>query len=160
MRKLYLAVDPGVNGAAAVVDSDCGLVALRDLPVIRDGKLAWIDSEFGSWLREISTTEPSTLLARAYVERVTAQSGFGTANAFRFGLVLGSILAQLQARFVPVELVAASKWKTALGLGSEKRAALDKARLLFPAADLDLAKHHNRAEALLIAHYGLRSPTK
>jgi hypothetical protein len=32
---------------------------------------------------------------------------------------------------------------------------LHKARLLFPLAELSLAKHDGRAEALLLAHYAL-----
>ena len=39
------------------------------------------------------------------------------------------------------------------GMG-EKGASLVTARTLYPSAPLKLAKHHNRAEALLIAHYG------
>ena len=41
----------------------------------------------------------------------------------------------------------------ALGLTSDKRASLDRARLLFPSAELHLAKHDGRAEALLLAYY-------
>jgi len=36
---------------------------------------------------------------------------------------------------------------------------LHKARLLYPTADLSLAKHHGRAEALLLGHWGLRHGT-
>ena len=39
---------------------------------------------------------------------------------------------------------------------AKKDASLSRARMLFPTADLDRAKDHNRAEALLIAHYGQR----
>lgn len=42
-----------------------------------------------------------------------------------------------------------------MGLSSDKRASLDKARLLYPSADLGLQKHDGRAEALLLARYGL-----
>jgi hypothetical protein len=41
------------------------------------------------------------------------------------------------------------------GLAGDKAACLAKARELYPAAPLHLAKHHNRGEALLIARYGL-----
>jgi crossover junction endodeoxyribonuclease RuvC len=63
--------------------------------------------------------------ARAVVERVSAMPGQGVSSAFTFGMGLGSILAVLQAR------------------------------LLYPAADLQLKKHHGRAEALLLAHWAL-----
>jgi len=77
----------------------------------------------------------------------------GIASAFTFGAGLGSILATVQTLRLPLELVTPATWKRALGLGAEKRASLDKARLLFPSAPLDLAKHDGRAEALLIAYW-------
>ena len=49
------------------------------------------------------------------------------------------------------------RWKKDLQLnGKNKKAALHKARLLYPTADLGLAKHHGRGEALLLGHWWLR----
>lgn len=62
----------------------------------------------------------------------------------------------MQCLRLPLEFVTPATWKRALGLGPDKHAALDKGRLLYPMADLTLAKHHGRAEALLIAHWALR----
>jgi hypothetical protein len=66
----------------------------------------------------------------------------------------------IQARHIRIELVTPSVWKRALGLGKDKDASLHKARLLFPMAELHLAKHDGRAEALLIAHYALTRPAR
>jgi hypothetical protein len=41
---IYIAIDPGLTGALAAIDDDAQLVLCADLPVIRDNKLAWIDS--------------------------------------------------------------------------------------------------------------------
>lgn len=41
---LVLGVDPGLTGAWALLEPSGGLVAVEDLPVIRDGRLAWIDA--------------------------------------------------------------------------------------------------------------------
>jgi crossover junction endodeoxyribonuclease RuvC len=79
----------------------------------------------------------------------------GVASSFAFGVVFGSILSVLQAMQIGIDLVTPATWKRALGLSSDKRASLDKARLLFPTADLHLAKHDGRAEALLLAHWAL-----
>jgi len=43
-------------------------------------------------------------------------------------------------------------------LSADKQASLDKVRLLYPSADLGLAKHDGRAEALLLAHWFLNRP--
>lgn len=46
-------------------------------------------------------------------------------------------------------------WKRHYGLiGKGKAESLSVARALYPLADLRLAKHHNRAEAILMAHFG------
>lgn len=147
-----IGVDPGLSGALAVLGAAGELVQLADLPVIRDGRLAWID---GGALQSLLIEALAGRPARAIVERVSAMPRQGVASAFTFGVGLGSVLSILQARQVSVELVTAAVWKRALGLSSDKRASLDKARLLYPSADLALAKHDGRAEALLLAHWAL-----
>ena len=154
MSRLIVAVDPGLSGAIAVL-GPAGELELADLPVIRDGRLSWID---GGALQSLLIDALRGHPARAIVERVGAMPHQGVASSFTFGLTLGSILAVLQARHLAIELVTASVWKRALGLGSDKAASLHKARLLYPTADLALAKHEGRAEALLIAHYALSRP--
>ena len=149
---LILGVDPGLTGALALLTSDGEIELLADLPVIRDRSLAWIDGgELQSMLLNALQGRP----CRAIVERVSAMPRQGVASSFAFGVGFGSILSVLQTLQLPLELVTPAVWKRALGLSSDKRASLDKARLLFPASDLRLAKHDGRAEALLIAHWAL-----
>ena len=81
--------------------------------------------------------------------------GQGIASSFQFGVGFGSILSVLQALHVNIEFVTPAVWKKSYGLGTDKHASLHKGRLLFPTADLHLAKHDGRAEALLIARYEL-----
>ena len=147
---LSLGIDPGLCGALAIVDADGMPELVADLPVIRDHKLAWID---GGGLQSMLLEALHGRPCRAIVERVSAMPRQGIASAFTFGVGLGSILATLQTLRLRIELVQASEWKRALGLSNDKRASLDKARLLFPTADLGLAKHDGRAEALLLAHF-------
>ncbi len=149
---LIIGIDPGLSGALAILDANGTAEAVHDLPVIRDGRLSWIDGgQMQSLLIEAVQGRP----ARVVVERVSAMPRQGIASAFNFGCGFGSILAIAQARQLPIELVTASTWKRALGLTGDKRASLDKARLLFPTAELHLAKHDGRAEALLLAHWAL-----
>lgn len=150
---LTMGIDPGLSGALAVVDAEGEVELLVDLPVIRDRSLAWID---GAALQSTLLDALSGRPCRAVVERVSAMPRQGIASAFTFGVGLGSILATLQTLRLPIEFVTAASWKLALGLGKDKRASIDKARLLFPMADLTLAKHDGRAEALLIAWWAMR----
>lgn len=69
-------------------------------------------------------------------------------------------LATLQTAPCAIELVSAASWKRALGLfGTDKRASLNKARLLFRSASLERKKDHGRAEALLVAYSRLNRNT-
>jgi hypothetical protein len=52
--------------------------------------------------------------------------------------------------------VMAAAWKRSMGLDLSKTASLDKARLLFPTAELARVKDHNRSVACLLAEYSRR----
>lgn len=147
---LTIGIDPGLTGALAVLDGSGSVVHVCDLPVIRDRSLAWID---GSELQSTLLDAIGGRTASAVVERVSAMPRQGVASSFQFGVGFGSILSVLQTMHIRVELVTPAVWKRSLGLSSDKRASLHKARLLYPTADLRLAKHDGRAEALLLAHW-------
>ncbi len=153
---LIIGVDPGQRGGLAVLTADGTLEHVSDLPIIRDGRLAWVD---GGALQSTLITVLAGRPARAVVERVSAMPRQGVASSFNFGVGFGSILGVLQALHLPIELVTPAAWKRALGLGSDKLASLHKARLLFPDADLTLQKHDGRAEALLLAYHSRRLTT-
>jgi crossover junction endodeoxyribonuclease RuvC len=154
---IHIGIDPGLTGAIAALDDEAQLVLCEDLPVIRVGKLAWIDSnELTSLLMTARNGSP----ARIIVERSQPMPGQGVSSTFCIGVVLGSILAACQRIAVPLELAPAAPWKRAMGLDSRKGASLDKARLLFPTADLDRKKDHNRAEACLLAEFSRRTFTR
>jgi crossover junction endodeoxyribonuclease RuvC len=154
---LTIGVDPGIHGAIAILDQAGELVSVDDLPVIRDLSLAWID---GSGLQFIILNASQGRPTRAIIERVSSMPGQGVASSFLFGVGFGSVLSVLQAMQIPLEFVTASVWKRSYGLGKDKHASLHKARLLYPTAELRLAKYDGRAEALLIARYALARPAK
>lgn len=154
---IHVAVDPGLTGAIAAIDDQAQLVLCEDLPVIRHGKLAWIDS---NELTTLLMTARNGRPARIIVERAQAMPGQGISSTFGYGVLMGSILAACQRIAVPLDLVPAAVWKRAMGLGSDKSASLDRARLSFPAAELDRKRDHNRAEALLLAEYSRRTWTR
>jgi crossover junction endodeoxyribonuclease RuvC len=155
LNSLIIGIDPGQRGGLAVLDSAGGFELAIDLPIITDKSLTWID---GGELQSIVLNATQGRQSRAVVERVSSMPRQGVASSFAFGVGLGSILGVLQAMRLPIELVTPATWKRALGLTSDKRASLDKARLLFPSADLRLAKHDGRAEALLLCHWYLNRP--
>jgi crossover junction endodeoxyribonuclease RuvC len=151
---ITLAIDRGLTGAFAAIDAVGQLIRCDDLPVIREGKLAWIDSnELAGMLMDCRQGRPAQIV----VERGQAMPSQGVSSTFTTGVVLGSILAACQCLAIPLHIVPAATWKRSMGLGSSKGVSLDKARLRFPTAELDRKKDHNRAEALLLAEYGRRT---
>ena len=150
---IYIALDPGLTGAIAAIDDQAQLILCADLPIIRNGKLALIDAnELTSLLMQCRDGRP----AQITVERSQAMPGQGVSSTFTTGCVLGSILAACQRIAVPLHLVNAAVWKRQMALDSSKAVSLDKARLLFPTAELSRQKDHNRAEACLLAEYARR----
>lgn len=149
---LTVAIDPGVSGAIAILGARGEYEGVADLPIIRDGRLTLVD---GGRFQSMLIDGMRGRLARVVVERVGAMPKQGVASAFNFGVGFGSVLSIVQARHLPLEFVAPALWKRQLGLGADKSAALDKARLLFPMAELGLAKHDGRAEALLLAYWAV-----
>jgi crossover junction endodeoxyribonuclease RuvC len=151
---IFIALDPGLTGAVAAIDDQAQLILCADLPVITSGKLAWIDSnELTGLLMQCRDGRP----AQITVERAQAMPGQGVSSTFTTGVVMGSILAACQRIAIPLHLVTAATWKRQMGLDSSKQVSLDKARLLFPTAELARVKYHNRAEALLLAEYSRRT---
>jgi crossover junction endodeoxyribonuclease RuvC len=153
---IYIAIDPGLTGALAAIDDEARLILCADLPVIRNNKLAWIDSnELTSLLIQARNGQP----AQITVERSQPMPGQGVTSTFTTGLVMGSILAACQRIAMPLHLATAAVWKRSMGLDSSKSVSLDRGRLLFPTAELARVKDHNRAEALLLAEYSRRNFT-
>lgn len=150
---LTIGIDPGLNGAVAIIDQAGELVSVSDLPYVHDKSLAWVD---GDALQIILSNALCGRPVRAYVERVSSMPGQGVASSFAFGLGYGSVLSVLQAMLIGMVLITPAVWKRSYGLGKDKRASLHRARLMWPRAELRLCKHEGRAEALLLAEYGRR----
>jgi len=134
-----------------MISSELGgrMVSLHDLPVSRMDKRTWING-YDLWQMLADASHN----AEVWIESVHGMPQWGVASSFQFGCGFGSILSIVQVWRMPLQFVRSAQWKKDLQLaGKDKGAALDKARLLFPTAELHLKKHDGRAEALLIAHW-------
>lgn len=151
-----LGVDPGATGACVLVDdTSLQVVACLDIPLIRSNKLAWVDGcILADWLEEFRPDQ-------AVVELVTYWPGDKhPAQTAWMVRIVGGIEAVLSGVSIPIAHAQPAAWKRRAGLlGKDKAAslALARARLSWPGGTMQLAKHHNRAEAGLIALYG-RAP--
>ena len=153
-----LGIDPGTKGAIALC-SDVHTIQVWDVPYFLVGKtkrrineLAFLDLMAGL----TATYDPSL----AVIEDV---SGWGAqAGQFVFGYTTGSLTTAVIAAGVPIIKVRPETWKRALGLpvgkSEAKEVALQYASQLMPSQRhlWPLKKHHDRAEAALLALYGHR----
>ena len=140
-------IDPGLTGAIAFLEP--GQPSVEDAPVVN---------------REMNPAGMVALLrgpdiGLAVIERVGAMPKQGVASTFRFGFGCGVGRGVVAAMGIPIMLVTPQEWKREFGLiGQPKEASREKALQLFPelSGELDLKKHHGRADALLIAEWGRR----
>jgi hypothetical protein len=163
MSTAYIGIDPGAEGAIAVLwpsgasDGSVGEIAFFDM----NGS----DHDLIDFLRD------QKIRASVYGHQIAAvlenvnSFGMGRQSAFKFGGAWRGVRVALIALGIPlIAEPTAAQWKlrifgsTIKGFDKKalKTASRDKARQLFPWAARDLArvKDADRAEALLLAEYG------
>jgi len=141
-------IDPGITGAIALIEHGT-LSWVYDMDV----SAGEIDA-FGLF-DLIDGVKPLDMI---FLEETHAMPKTGSQGNFSQGFSKGTIISAMAIAGQPLTRVAPSTWKTKMGLrGKPKDFSLRLARELWPdhANDFRLVKHHNRAEAALIARYGL-----
>lgn len=143
---IYIGIDPGKDGAMAVISEYKTSVALFDMTVYKNylDEMVW----YGEPLR-------------CCLERVGAMPGQGVTSMFKFGENYGFIQGLLIAYSIPYELVTPQKWKKEFQITGDKNSSIAVCKRLFPDVSLrrtDRCKkdHDGMAEALLLACYAQR----
>ena len=145
---LTVGVDPGISGAIAILDAKGAAIEVYDMPVV-DGLVSGRLLFRSLWERRIR---------RVIVEKVNAMPGQGVSSMFKFGRSVGVVEGVVGALGVRFSWVAPGAWKRHHGLlRAEKEASRRLAIEKFPCMAEKLARKKDvgRAEALLIAEYGL-----
>ena len=156
---LILGIDPGLNGALALVEAGSGrLVEIYDTPVLALKSKRELD---GYKLAHIIDSHAHEI-AEVWIERVWSMPGEGALQALAFGDVYCLLRGVCMASFLPLHEVVPTVWKKAMGVKGDKDEGRKAASILYPAqADRwPLIKHHGRADAVLIASYGRRQLIK
>ena len=159
---IVVGIDIGLTGAVAFTDSR-GTAAVQDLPTVPDGTKRRLCGR--GLLLAIRQFVPVGEDAVIVFEDVRARpSGNGNAHGNSMhsqGSLMrsrGIVESVTDITRLKVRVVQPQAWKRHFGLlGQPKGASAEKARALFPlrAADLKRVKDHNRAEALLLARWGM-----
>lgn len=157
---IVLGIDIGVTGAISAVDSR-GTCAVEDLPIVVGPSGKRVDAR--ALIHMVRVMVPPGHEALACIEDVRARrmAGRVTSHSSETVLVLarGAIEAVLQIARIECRAIQPQAWKSFCGIAADKtgRQARDTAATLYPLAahKLKRVKDHNRAEALLIAHFGM-----
>ena len=167
-KYLYLGIDPGAEGAVALL---CGKYSyVFDIPTKKEKrgkkKVTIFDNRQIVTLFKIIERAFTTVKGfRAMVEKIQPNYGGGQGSAysqFRIGCAYAMWPLFLEVMGFNVKEEYPSVWKRKMGLmtkrkgGDKKGKSLKMARKYFPNAPLDRKMDHNRAEALLITEYGRR----
>ena len=154
-RRTIFGIDPGLSGAVAVLDPLFPEAAtVRDMPIEPYGKTGFVKNAVD--LAALARLLGRSLNAWVFLERVSAFPGQGVGSMFSLGMSYWGAAGVANGLGHEVVLVAPKAWKGHFGLSKDKAEALALARKLFPVCPaLARAKDHGRAEALLIARYGL-----
>ena len=139
----YIGIDPGKNGALAVILPETVEVFPFD------------EGDYANVLFALGKTE-----CRCCLERVGAMPGQGVTSMFHFGENFGLIRGLLQANQIPYEIVTPQRWKKEFGI-TEKNGAITVCERLFPEVSLYRTPrckkpHDGIAEALLMAEFARR----
>lgn len=157
---LVIGVDPGATGAIATIGGPFDDLNVYDMPTltVKHGKTdrTMVNPRLlGDLLREI--IEPAGTVF-AVIEKVHSMPRDSSVSAFSFGRATGYVEMAIAMLGVPHVHVTPQEWQRGVRKGKGKDASVARALELYPAAaavHLARKKDHNRADAILIAHWGL-----
>lgn len=152
-------IDIGLTGAIATLGHKSELLGLDDMPVMQRGagkakvKNQVNPTELAALLHEhLKHHDKNEILV--IIELVAAMPKQGVSTMLSLGHTAGIIEGVVATKGYPHRLVSPQAWKKAMKITANKEAGRAMAQRLYPQAVLNLMKHHNRAEAILLALYG------
>lgn len=156
---IVLGIDIGLTGALAAVDSH-GSSSVADLPLLAD-KSRICGRQLLDLVRSfVAPGERAMLVTEDVQPRPQGNSNRHGNTMFSQGSMMqskGIVLCACDIAKLDLQLVSPQTWKKFYGLiGQDKSESMAMAKTLYPDADLRLVKHHNRADALLLAHFGIK----
>ena len=157
MIDCFIGVDPGVEGAVVVLGRQSELIAVHDMPVVKTGNR-----------REILVRDLSRILQKYFdeygpekvfvtLEKHTPRPRQGVASQCKLARICGILEGIVSASGVSYQIAHPRTWARVM---RDVEGDDVKARSIIAASrrwvDLDLSKkkHHNRADAALIAEFG------
>lgn len=167
MYKVYIGIDPGLDGAIAIIHLD-GTASVHDMPTTTTVKAHTKHRDVDEYKlanligRAIKSNGAATAdESFAVIEKAQSAPGQGVASMFSYGVGYGKCRGVLAANGIPQQDVRPQEWMATMFSGIKeartKKLSIKTALRLFPDAEIHLQKHHGRAEALLIAEWARRT---
>lgn len=160
---LVIGIDPGLTGAMCLIDSEHGLRDVVDIPTCENGLVTgsmkrWVDPHgIEQLLREWSGKWGfAAESVHSVIERPIPMPSLPAQTIASQFDTFGVIRAVLQ-RHAAVQCVAPNIWKKIYSFGKDKAEARACCKRLYPTAPVSRVKDHNRAEAILIGHWLVRT---
>lgn len=151
-----MGIDPGNKGAVAILTAAGELVEVWDMPTleVKVGKATKTRISAQLLAHELRNWDN---VLRCHMEAVSSSPQMGVSSAFAFGEGFGVVKGVLAALQIPLVLVPPAKWKRDMGLNQSKDGSRALAIAKWPrhAGEFKLVKHDGRAEASLIALWGV-----
>lgn len=148
-----LAIDPGINNGIAVLTIDRRLLLASEIPQIGEGANKRLN------LTSFSDIVTNFRVTHAVIEDVSAMPKQGVSSTFRFGRATGALEGAIQALRLPISFVRPAQWKKDFGAKAKRDEDIRALAIqTWPemAHRFGRKKDHNRAEAALIALWGLQ----
>ena len=152
---IIIGIDPGLNGAIAVLKNN-KVLDIFDVPVMPEGKKnkrQLNSAQLAKLLKDIIHENDDVMVV---VENVSAMPGQGVTSMFNFGQSFGLIKGVCAALSLPIFFVRPSKWKKHFELiNSSKDSSRTKVIEMYPSLSSQLAKKKdvNKSDAILIARF-------
>jgi len=162
---LIVSCDPGISGAIAFLDHNERL-AVHDMPIRRRAEVSKISNEVDPLaLRElIRSRAPADASVIAVMESLNVFAGGSVQSMASLEATKAVIRTVFELNRMRVTLVSPHAWQKFYGIrkrpdATTKQQSLKLARELYGASFCPLAKHHGRADAILIARWAQRTLT-
>lgn len=173
---VFIGIDVGLTGAIARVGGNLPAV-VQDLVAVNDGERRESKKTGrvyqprrlcgASLLAQLRELCPADEVAMVLFEDIQARPSSGSGDKKRSTTIFseGSLMQSkglvqgiMDVSRFAYQVVHPQTWMTLYGISSGKKQALEMARKLYPglAHDLRLAAHHNRGDAVLLAHWASR----
>ena len=145
-------IDVGLTGAVGVlVDGEYSNVF--DIPTVLKGKGTRQEINPSALMTMIRASISYDHDIEVMLEKINAMPGQGVVGVFSLGDSYGTCRSVVACMNLRTQLVSPASWKSYFKLGRDKEESRALAIRLFPSAPLNLKRHHNRAESLLLAYY-------